>query len=110
MKPVVKEFKDDTALINEVKSLAAKGVSKDDLFVLSHDDDRTKRVAESADASKIGISEVGFETYVSNIFSKKGDQLRAQMEELGFSSFEAENYEERLDHGAILLINTNPDI
>src|SRR5690625_582941 len=110
MKPVIQEFNDDTELMNVVKSLSEKGVSKDNLYVMSHDDDRTNRVADSVDANKVGMSEVGFDTYVSNIFSKKGDQLRSQLEELGFSVLEANNYEEKLDQGTILLINTNPDI
>lgn len=110
MKPVVQEFKDDTELMNTVKSLSAKGVSKDDLYVLSHDDDRTDRVAEGAGANKVGINEVGFGTYVSNVFSKKGDELRAELMEMGFTQLEADAYEEKLDHGTILLINTNPDI
>lgn len=110
MKPAVQEFKDDVELINEVKSLAEKGVSKDTLYVMSHDDDRTERVADNADANQVGLDEVGFETYVSNVFSKKGDELRNQLKELGFSQQEADNYEEKLDHGTILLINTNPDV
>ena len=110
MKPVVEEFKDDTELMNVVKSLSSKGVSKENLYVLSHDDDRTDRVADKVDANKIGINEMGFDTYVSNIFSKKGDELRSQLKELGFSQQEANNYEEKLDQGTILLINTNPDI
>lgn len=110
MKPAVQEFKDDVELINEVKSLAEKGVSKDTLYVMSHDDDRTERVADNADANQVGLNEVGFETYVSNVFSKKGDELRNQLKELGFSQQEADNYEEKLDHGTILLINTNPDV
>lgn len=110
MKPVVEEFKDDTELMNVVKSLSSKGVSKENLYVLSHDDDRTDRVADKVDANKIGINEMGFDTYVSNIFSKKGDELRSQLKELGFSQQEANNYEEKLDQGTILLINTNPDM
>lgn len=109
MKPAVIEFNDDTALMNEVKSLASKGVSKEELYVMSHDDDRTDRVADNVDANKVGLKELGFETYVSNMFSKKGDELRAKLEELGFSKQEADNYEEKLDEGTILLINTNPD-
>jgi len=110
MKPVVEEFKDDTELMNVVKSLSSKDVSKENLYVLSHDDDRTDRVADKVDANKIGINEMGFDTYVSNIFSKKGDELRSQLKVLGFSQQEANNYEEKLDQGTILLINTNPDI
>lgn len=109
MRPAVKEFKNDIELMDEVKSLSRKGVSKDELYVLAHDQDRTERVAENAGASKIGIKEVGFDTYVSNIFHKKGDELRSQLKELGLSPSEANNYEEKMDQGTILLINTNPD-
>jgi len=45
MEPAVKGFTDDTKLIHEVKSLTAKGVSKEHLYVMSHDDDRTNRVS-----------------------------------------------------------------
>lgn len=110
MKPVIKEFKDDVELMKEVKSLADKGVSKENLYVMSHDEDRTDRVADNVDASKVGVDEQGLETAVKNVFRKKGDELRAQFEELGFTQAEADNLEEKLDHGTILLINTNPDL
>lgn len=110
MKPVVKEYKDDTKLMDEVKSLAAKGVSKESLYVISHDDDRTDRVADNVDANKVGVDEEGLGTAVKNIFRSKGDELRAKFEELGFTQAEAEKYEEKLDEGTILLINTNPDV
>src|SRR5699024_813392 len=84
MLPKVIEFDDDTKLMEEVKNLAAQGVSKDNLYVLSHDDDRDKRVADSVDASTVGVGEEGLETFVKNIFRQKGDELRAQFEELGF--------------------------
>lgn len=110
MKPVVKEFKDDVELKEEVKSLAAKGVSKDNLYVMSHDEDRTDRVADSVDASKVGLDEQELSTAVKNVFRKKGDELRAKFKELGFTQQEADNLEEKLDHGTILLVNTNPDL
>lgn len=109
MKPAVKEFKDDTELMKEVKSLSEKGVSKDHLYVMSHDDERTARVASNADASEVGANEEGLGTAVGNIFRKKGDELRTKFKELGFSQQEADNLEEKLDHGTILLMNTDPD-
>lgn len=109
MKPAVIEFKDDAALMKEVKSLSEKGVSKDHLYVMSHDEDRTNRVAENVDASEVGISEEGLSTAVGNIFRKKGDELRTKFQELGFNQQEADNLEEKLDHGTVLLLNTDPD-
>src|SRR5699024_12045385 len=76
MLPKVIEFADDTKLMEEVKKLAAQGVSKDNLYVISHDVDRDKRVAYCVDASTVGIGEEGLDTYVKNIFRQKGDELR----------------------------------
>lgn len=107
MKPTVKEFQDDKALMAEVKELAARGTAKENLYVISHDDDRTDRVVGNVDANEVGISEEGLSTAVGNIFRKKGDELRAKFKELGFSQAEADQYEEKLDHGKILLMIDN---
>lgn len=104
MKPNVKEFKDDVELKKEIDQLNDKGVSKDSLYIMSHDDDRTDRVADSIDAGKLGE---GFKLEDGKVFNKKGDELRAQFKEFGFSQDEANELEEKLDHGSILLINTS---
>lgn len=104
MKPEVKEFQDDIDLISEVQALATQGVAKEDLFVFTHDKDRTDRIAEHANANQIGIQEEGLGTAVGNIFREKGDELREQLQQLGFSKMEAENMERKLDHGKIFLL------
>lgn len=104
MKPIVKEFLDDKGLMQEVKTQAANGVKKENLYVISHDDDRTDRVAGNVNANEVGIGEEGLGTAVGNIFRKKGDELRAKFKELGFDQSEAGELEEKLDHGKILLM------
>lgn len=104
LKPTVKEFQDDQAVMEEVKNLAERGVSKDDLYLISHDDERTDRVAGKVDANQVGVKEEGIGTAIGNIFRKKGDELRTKFKELGFSQAEADEFEEKLDHGKILLI------
>jgi len=104
MKPIVQEFTDDIQLKKEIERLDEAGKSKDKLYVMSHDDDRTDRVADSVDAGKLGED---LTTDQGNVFTKKGDELRAQFKELGFSQEEANELEEKLDHGTILLIDTN---
>lgn len=37
-------------------------------------------------------------------FAKKGDELRAKFEELGFSETEANNLESELDKGAVIVV------
>lgn len=107
MKPIVKEFQDDQALIAEVEAQAIKGISKDDLYVISHDDNRTDRVADKVNANEVGLKEEGLKVAIENLFHKKGDALRAKFKELGFSAPEASELEEKLDHGKILLLIKN---
>lgn len=107
MTPIVKEFQDDMALVEEVKIQNSMGVSKDNLYVISHDDDRTKRIANKVNANEIGVKEEGLKLAVENMFNKKGDELRNKFEEIGFSENEASMLEEKLDHGKIFLIIAN---
>lgn len=104
LKPIVKEFQDDQALIAEVEAQAILGVKKEDLYVISHDADRTSRVADKVDANEIGVKETGLGVAIENMFNKKGDELRSKMNELGFTEQEAAQLEEKLDHGKILLL------
>ncbi len=99
--PFIKEYTKDTDLAKDVQKLKDNGVDKNNVYVLSHDDDRTERVAENADASTISQS---FGDAVGNMFNKKGDELRSKLEEVGLSEAEATNYEKELDDGKILLI------
>lgn len=107
MKPIVIEFQDDVELVNKIQELSQQGVPKEDLYVISHDDDRTKRVADKSNANTIGIDEVGVTTAVGNIFRKKGDELRAKFKEIGFTQMEANELESKLDQGKVLLIHKN---
>lgn len=104
MKPIVQSFTDDTELEAEVIKLAQQGIPKKHLYVLSHDKDRTKRVADNAGANTIGMQEIGVGTSIENAFREKGDELRASLKELGFNAAEASEHERSLDHGNILLI------
>ncbi|MFD2209786.1 general stress protein [Virgibacillus halophilus] len=107
MKPFVKEYKNDEQLQNDVRVLKDKGVSKENIYILSHDDDRTKRVAGNAGANTVGIQEMDFGNAVGNLFNKKGDELRNKLNDMGFSQAEAEKYEEDMDQGNVLLMVEN---
>ncbi|TSB47194.1 general stress protein [Alkalicoccobacillus porphyridii] len=103
MKPIYKEFKNDEEVVTAVSSLKSQGVEEDNIYVITHDDDRTNRVADNADANTVGVNETGLGTSIKNVFRKKGDELRAKFEELGFSQQEAESLENKLDEGKIIL-------
>ncbi|WP_442961090.1 general stress protein [Pseudogracilibacillus sp. SO30301A] len=87
MKPKVKEFTNDQALITEVQELTARGVDRTDIYVLTHDADRTNRLADNANINTIGIEEEGIGTAVGNIFRKKEDDLREKLQNIRDNCF-----------------------
>ncbi|MEC2310449.1 YflT domain-containing protein [Bacillus atrophaeus] len=107
MKPVVREYTNDEKLLKDVEELKQLGVAKEDVYVLSHGDDRTERLADNTDANTIGAKETGLKHAVGNVFNKKGDELRNKIHEIGFSEQEASQFEERLDEGKVLLFVTD---
>ncbi|CAM3955580.1 general stress protein [Alkalicoccus chagannorensis] len=110
MNPIYKEFYNDQEVVDAVAGLKEKSISEDDIYVLTHDDDRTDRVAENADANTVDTDDMNFGTAAKNVFRKKGDELRAQFEELGFSKDRANELEEKLDEGKVIIVVTNaPD-
>lgn len=109
LKPFIKEYTNDEKLQNDVNILKDKGIDKNDVYILSHDDDRTDRIADNAGANEIGLKEMDFSEAVGNLFHKKGDELRTKVQEIGFSKEEAEKFEADMDEGKVLLIVTNND-
>ncbi|MCP3031682.1 general stress protein [Halobacillus sp. A1] len=105
--PYIKEFTNDEKLMEDIKKLQNNGISSKEIYVLSHDDDRTNRIADNANANTIGLSEQDVKTFVGNIFNKQGDELRAKLQEIGFSEEDAHEYEEDMDEGKVLLIVTS---
>ncbi|MDA1964334.1 general stress protein [Bacillus cereus] len=106
-KPVVYEYQNEQEVVMKVKELELKGIHQDDIYVLTHEKHITKKIADDTNTNTIGVKEQGLGTSIINFFSKKGDELRNQMEEMGVSKEEANLYEEKLDQGRILLLVTD---
>ncbi|WP_028782523.1 general stress protein [Thalassobacillus devorans] len=109
MKPFIREYTNDEKVIEDVKKLKDRGIDSDNVYVLTHDDDRTDRLASNASANTIGFSEQDFKNAIGNLFSKKGDELRTKLQEMGFSEEEADRYEEEMDQGRVLLLVTETE-
>jgi len=90
--------------VEEVNRLRNSGYLSENIFVLAHDDERTERIADTANASEIGIKEEGMFDALANLFRLKGDELRAKITSLGFTEAEAQFYERELDLGKVLVI------
>ncbi|UDW04291.1 general stress protein [Bacillus cereus] len=106
-KPVVYEYQNEQEVVMKVKELELKGIHQDDIYVLTHEKHITKKIGDDTNTNTIGVKEQGLGTSIINFFSKKGDELRNQMEEMGLSKEEANLYEEKLDQGRILLLVTD---
>jgi hypothetical protein len=72
--------------------------------VLAHEQYRTERLAEVANANSIGVSEEGMLETIANVFRTRGDALRSKIEAMGFDKHEANMYEEELDEGKVLVM------
>ncbi|MCU4844063.1 general stress protein [Bacillus cereus] len=105
-KPVVYEYQNEQEVVMKVKELELQGIHQDDIYVLTHEKHITKKIADDTNTNTIGVKEQGLDTSIINFFSKKGDELRNQMEEMGLSKEEANLYEEKLDQGKMLLLVT----
>jgi hypothetical protein len=109
LRPVFREFENDDYLVETAQRLKEQGTNSDEMYVLSHDSDRTERVANEAGLNTLGSTEIGIRATLQNLFMKKGDELRNDLEQIGFTRTEAEDLEERLDKGKIfLIVETKP--
>lgn len=88
----------------QVAEFQREGYADENIFILTHDKDRTSRIADNTDTATIGVSEEGFGTAIANIFRSTGDELRAKMRSLGISREDAEKLEAQMDRDKVLVI------
>lgn len=103
-----KEFMTDDEAIRGVQEIKTKGVPEQDIYVMTHEDFRTEKLAEMASANTVGLAEQGLRTSIANVFKSKGDELRVKFEELGFSKPMAENLEKKLEEHQVVVVVKNP--
>ncbi|MBR2759061.1 MAG: general stress protein [Exiguobacterium sp.] len=84
--------------------MKTNGIDESNIYVITHDDDRSKRVADNAEANTVSASDVGLGTAAKSVFRKKGDELRADFQEFGFTKEESERLAEKLDQGKVLVV------
>lgn len=108
-KAYAKVVENGTLAVQEVQNLRQSGYSTDRIYVLAHDSDKTGRIAELSDASKVGVKEEGVFDALANLFRSRGDELRAKIVSLGFTEAEAAFYEKQLDLGKVLVVAKRDD-
>lgn len=88
----------------QITRFQREGYMQDQIYVLTHDKERTDRIVENTAAGKIGVAEEGVGTTIANLFRSTGDELRAKMRSLGISRYDAERLESEMDRDKILVI------
>lgn len=91
---------------NIIKELEAEGYTKESIYLFAHDKERSKDLTDATGTESIGLSEQGLIDSVSNVFKKRGDELRTEFENLGLSEAEAEKYERVLDGGQVVVVGS----
>jgi len=90
--------------IEEVNRLHNSGYSRENIYVISHDEARQGRIVDVAESNEVGLKEEGLFGTLANMFRSRGDALRSKITSLGFSEAEADFYERELDSGKVLVI------
>ncbi|WP_018924516.1 general stress protein [Salsuginibacillus kocurii] len=98
------EFYHDDDVIAKVKELKEHGVNEEDIFILSHDPERTEALAVNAQANHMFEGQQPFWTTFKNIFRNRRDELQGKLETLGFDGGEADQLEEKLNEGNVLIV------
>lgn len=84
-----------------------EGFTKDQVYILAHDKNRSHHLTEGTDTGKIGVIEEGIFNLAANVFRSRGDELRSKMESLNLAISEAEQLEREMDEGRVVVIATS---
>lgn len=87
-----------------INQLTAEGYDQDNIYIFAHGEEREKDLADALETGEVGISEQGLVNTVTNVFRKRGDELRSEFEAVGLSKEEAAKYEKVLDGGELVLV------
>jgi len=91
---------------NIINDLTNQGFEHNHIYLFAHDEERSKDLTDVTDTGAVGVGELGVLDSVSNVFRKRGDELRAKFEAVGLTEAEAEQYEKVLDQGQVVIVAT----
>lgn len=88
----------------KIEELVVQGYTHDEIYIFAHSQSREDKIADALDSEQVGMSDLGFLNTMKNLFTSRGDTLRAQMQAVGLTEAEAEKGESELDKGRLLLV------
>ncbi|MED4964129.1 general stress protein [Heyndrickxia coagulans] len=92
---------------NKITEFENEGFSKDNIYIFSHDKNRSKDLTDATETGSVGMEEQGVVDSIGNLLRERGDELRSKMQALGLSEMEAVHYEKVLDEGRVVVIATD---
>lgn len=100
VEPIVKQYTNDEDLEYDINKLKQNGVNTNTVYVLSHDPNRAERIVNNTEVLGIDYNR----TKLNQSFEKQGDELREKLQEVGLFEKEANEFEEHMDEGKVILI------
>jgi hypothetical protein len=88
----------------EIAQFRMQGFTKDEIYLLAHDQNRAEHLTDALEISDIGVGEQGVLDSIANVFRSRGDELRSKLESLGLSAAAAARCEEEMDHGKVIVV------
>jgi hypothetical protein len=102
----VKIVRNDVEAKKTVEQFLNQGFTKNEVFLLAHDKNRSDDLTDATNTNEILQTEIGVFESLAHVFRSRGEELRSSMETLEFSNFEAEQFEGELDLGRIVVVAT----
>ncbi|MDR7079640.1 hypothetical protein J2Y03_004698 [Neobacillus niacini] len=88
----------------EIAQFRMQGYTKDEIYLLAHDQNRSEHLTDVLNINKVGLGEQGVFEAVANVFRSRGDELRSKLESLGLSTAATERCEEKMDQGKVIIV------
>jgi len=99
-----------TAVDAEISSLEHAGFAKKDIYIFARDEELSERIANDTGTQAYRVSKKSFfETLIAAVRSNRKDRI-AQLSELGMTRDVAEDLEEEVKHGKIVLVGSKSDL
>ncbi|MEH7480396.1 general stress protein [Neobacillus drentensis] len=102
----VKIVENEVEAKKSVVQFLNQGFTKEEVYILAHDKDRSMDLTDATDTNGLEEYDQGVFESLANVFRSRGDELRSNMESLGLSYFEAQQFEGELDMGRLVIVAT----
>lgn len=98
-----REYHSDTEAIQGIEEMRTHGIAAKDIYVFTHTDQHSKRIAKLGDVKTPGTGS-GISSAINRIFGRTDKQLTSQFQEFGFNETEAAYLKEKLDKEKIIIV------